>query len=120
MKILTLLILLCLLGKSFAIAAEEVPAAAEEIFVYDDHGHRDPFAPLVTSYGTMVNYETDYLITDLNLEGIMQGADGRNLAIINGHVVKFRDKIGQFSILEIGTESVILEKDQQTFELRLK
>jgi len=89
-------------------------------FIYDDKGKRDPFWNLVSPSGTIINYETDYMVGDLLLEGIMSGQADQSLAIINGRVVKKGDKIGNFEILEVGDNKVILKKDTQKFELRLK
>lgn len=89
-------------------------------FVYDDHGKRDPLWSLVNASGNIISYETDLISTDLNLEGIMVGADGRSLAIINGKVLKENERIGQFSVLSISKDSVIISKEDQKFELKLK
>ena len=43
---------------------------AQGAFVYDDHGKRDPFAPLVSSAGMVVTYDEDLAVNDLVLEGI--------------------------------------------------
>lgn len=91
----------------------------EKVFVYDDHGRRDPFWSLVNPGGTIVTYETDFVITDLTLEGISVGASGDNIAIINGRVVKTNDTIGQFVVSKINKDSVILTKGQEKFELKL-
>ena len=88
-------------------------------FVYDDKGRRDPFWKLISSTGAIVNYETDLMITDLELQGIMSGAAG-NIAMINGKVVRKNDKVGQFVIQDITDDWVLLKKDQQVFKLRLK
>lgn len=92
----------------------------KSVFAYDDHGRRDPLWPLVTSAGVIMNYETDFLITDLSLEGVVVGSGEGDLAIINGRIVKTNDQIGQFTVLQIERDKVILLKDQQKFELRLK
>ncbi|MCK4882435.1 MAG: hypothetical protein KAS92_05380, partial [Candidatus Omnitrophica bacterium] len=89
-------------------------------FVYDDNGRRDPLWPLVNSNGAILNYESEFLITDLALEGIMVGTDGENLAIINGRVLKANDSIGQFAVERIAGDSIILKKGKQKFELKLK
>jgi len=89
-------------------------------FVYNDHGRRDPFWPLVSSGGTIYNYETDFIITDLTLEGIMSGPDGRNFAMINGRVVSLNDSIGQFVVTEIREDSVVLKKGEHKFRMKLK
>ena len=92
----------------------------EVLFVYDDHGKRDPLWPLVTPGGGIMSYETDFLISDLNLEGVVVGEGEQNLAIINGRIVKEKDQIGQFVVLQIKRDKVILLQDEQEFELRLK
>jgi hypothetical protein len=89
-------------------------------FVYDDHGKRDPFLPLVSPSGVLIRYETDLLISDLALEGIMSGVNGKNLAIINGSIVDINDTVGQFTVYYINTESVVLKKGKQKFKLLLK
>ena len=91
-----------------------------EAFEYDDHGRRDPFWALVNSNGIIVNYEKEVLLSDLNLEGIIAGAAGRSMAIINGRVLQPGDKIGDFHVREIIENVVILYKGQQRFELKLK
>ncbi len=88
-------------------------------YKYDDKGRRDPFWKLIGSTGNIITYETDLMVTDLELQGIMSGATG-NIAMINGKVVRKNDVIGQFSITEITDDWVLLQKDQQVFKLRLK
>ena len=75
---------------------------------------------LFRSGGAILNFETDFLITDLALEGIMAGEEGKNFAIINGRIVKPEDEIGQFFIERIDDDRVILKKGKQKFELKLK
>lgn len=96
------------------------PIGEASHFVYEDHGKRDPFWPLVSSAGNIVNYETEFQVTDLKLEGIISAGEGQNLAIINGRIVQTNDPLGPFTVMGIGSDSVTLGKDQQTFELRLK
>jgi hypothetical protein len=98
-----------------AVAAQE-----QEPFVYDDGGKRDPLWPLVNANGAVMNYESEFLITDLALEGIMAGAQGENLAIINGRILKTGDSVGQFIVGTIAEDSIILKKGKQKFELKLK
>lgn len=97
-----------------------VAAEEKQPFVYDDHGRRDPFWWLVGPDGTILNYETDFLITDLALEGIMAGDNGANFAIINGRVLKKNDSIGQFVVEEIGENWIVLSQGKKKFELKLK
>jgi len=105
-----ILILICALP----VLAQDSP------FVYDDHGKRDPFWPLVGETGNIISYETDFTISDLVLEGIMAGARGGHIAIINGRIVKTGDALGNFTILDVQPESVKLKKDNLKFELKLE
>ena len=102
------------------ISCSMVVAQEQELFAYDDGGRRDPLWPLVNSNGAILNYESEFLITDLALEGIMAGAEGENLAIINGRILKTDDAIGQFIVGRIAEDSIILKKGKQKFELKLK
>jgi hypothetical protein len=89
-------------------------------FVYDSQGKRDPFWRLINTRGVVVHYETDLLISDLSLEGIMAEGDGNNIAIINGKVLNKGEQIGQFVIKKIGANYVILQKGQESYTLKLK
>ncbi len=109
----------------FCVAALLGPAvslvfAQENIFVYDAHGKRDPFAPLVSAGGTLISYESDLGPSDMALQGIMADANGNNLAIINGKVVKAADRVGAYEVESIDKDQVQLRKDQEQFSLRLK
>jgi hypothetical protein len=95
-------------------------AQEAELFAYDDGGRRDPLWPLVNSNGAILNYESEFLLTDLALEGIMAGAQGENLAIVNGRILRTSDAIGQFVVGGIAEDSIILKKGKQKFELKLK
>ena len=94
--------------------------AQEGAFMYDDHGNRDPFWPLVSDNGSIISYETEFTITDLVLEGIMAGQGGQHVAIINGRIVTTGDQLGNFTILEVHPEAVIIKKDNLKFELKLE
>ena len=94
--------------------------AQPENFVYDEHGKRDPFAPLVGPGGAMISYDSEMTVADLNLQGILADAQGQNLAIINGKVVKVADLIGGYEVGEIGADEVDLVKGQQHFLIKLK
>ena len=94
-------------------------SAQDTPFEYNDHGKRDPLWPLVSSEGTILNFETEFLITDLALEGIMAGANGENFAIVNGLVLKKGDSIGQFTVERIGDDLIVLKQGRKKFELKL-
>lgn len=111
-----LLITACLMLTQGYGYAEELQSKP---FVYSDNGKRDPFMPLVTSSGVMINTARQYTLGDLNLEGIVSGGSG-NIAIINGVVLEAGQKMGDFLIKEINNDNVILLKGAQESVLRLK
>ncbi|MBI4309972.1 MAG: hypothetical protein HY591_06540 [Candidatus Omnitrophica bacterium] len=98
-----------------------IPAQAQEdVFVYDDHGKRDPFGPLVTNSGAVVVADSDLTVTDLSLEGLVADAQGNNLAVINGKIVKAGDQIGPYRVDTIAVDHVELLKEQERITLKLK
>jgi len=100
--------------------AEDVGAEESSPFIYDDHGKRNPFWELIGADGNIISYGDDIMVTDMQLEGIMLGAGGRNVAIINGQVVEKNDTIGGFDIFDILVDTVVLTKGQKRFELKIK
>lgn len=93
---------------------------ASSAHAYDDQGLRDPFWPLVSSSGTMINYGQDVSVSDMILEGIVSGGNGIYTAIINGSVVEVGDLVGQYEVVMIEEQKVILSKDTEIFDLNLK
>jgi hypothetical protein len=94
--------------------------ADPETFVYDDKGKQDPFLRLVSSTGAIINFEGELLISDMVLEGIIAGQDGNNVAIINGIIVKPNDQLGPYVVKNVQSDTVVLEKDQERFVLKLR
>lgn len=91
---------------------------AEEPFRYEGGGLRDPFLPLVTEGGALVNYDRDPVVSELVLEGIV--FDGsRSLAVINGEIFQQGQKVGLYLLDRIESESVLLSRDGETFMLQL-
>ena len=89
-------------------------------FVYDDHGRRDPFVPQVSATGTVITYEADLTAGDMVLEGIVADAQGNNVAVINGRIIKQGDMIGPFAVAAVRLDDVELVKDGQRFTVKLK
>ncbi len=106
-------------GPALSRFASAQEAGEKEDFVYDDHGKRDPFWPLVNSSGVIITYDKDILIADMVLEGIITERNGSDMAIINGVIVKINDTIGVFTVKTIRPDAVVLKKGQQTFTLNL-
>jgi len=94
--------------------------AGEENFVYDDHGRRDPFWKLVSPNGVILTHENDLTLADLSLEGILLEENGKNIAIINGRVVKESGRLGAFRIKKITANTVEIQKGSEIYALKLK
>ena len=121
MKLNFFKILICLLSTGiWFISNGYSEDKLNEPFQYKENGKRDPFWPLVTGGGAIVSYESDLLVSDLTLEGIMSGANNQYIAMINGKIVRLNDKVGQFVIKQIDVNSVVVSQGEQIFRLKLK
>lgn len=92
----------------------------ETPFTYDDHGKRDPFWRLVSPSGAILNYDSDLMLSDMALDGIISDPAGGNMAIINSVIVKTNDKIGLYVVSAVDKDKVILTKGGEIFVLKLK
>lgn len=111
------------IGRAAKIAEEDLKP-----FQYDPKGRRDPFIPLVNRDGLFFepavrkeNIVSD-IITDnvLSLEGIVYEDGGSSCAIINSEIVQSGDKIGDYQVLEVQRQKVVLGKAEEILELELK
>jgi len=93
---------------------------AQENFVYDDHGKRDPFVPLVSSIGLVITYDQDLSVNDLDLEGIVADPSGNNVALINNKIIKINDQVGPYVVNAIALDHVEFLKGTDKFILKLK
>ncbi len=116
---LFMMICIVFIGNHCAAAKAQEPAGPAG-FVYQDQNKRDPFWRLVTPEGTIVTYDTDLMISDMILEGVIYDPEERSMAIINGKVMSKDQKIGLFTVKEIHQDHVLLSKGQEDFILRMK
>lgn len=92
-----------------------------KVFVYDPHNKRDPFLPLVSSEGVVLEpHVTKDREGKPQLEGIIYEAGGSSYAVVNGEVVKTGDTYGSYQVLEIRQEKVIFIKGSEKLEVELK
>jgi hypothetical protein len=97
--------------------AEPEKAAA----AYDAKGKRDPFVPLIgQERSSGADLASVVSVDDLKLEGIAAGAKGRQVAIINGQMVKESDKFGAIVIKNITPRSVRLSIEGKDYTLDLQ
>ncbi len=93
---------------------------AQDDFIYDAKGERDPFMPLVTPDGRFIKLKPRATTDSLALEGIIYDKISLSYAIVNGSVVKVGDFVGDYQILDIEENKVIFIKDGQPLEVELK
>jgi hypothetical protein len=93
---------------------------AQQEFIYDSKGKRDPFIPLVTTDGRLLKLEEEESKEDLLLEGIIYDKNGLSYAIVNGFVVKISDTVCNYQVLKIEKNKVSFIKGGQITEIELK
>lgn len=91
---------------------------SEERFVYNNKGKRDPFLPLVTETGQILELEPKET-TSLNLEGIIFDEKGKSLAVINGVVLEKGEAFDNYLVFEIKEDEVILIRGSEKSVLQL-
>jgi hypothetical protein len=89
-------------------------------FVYNEHGKKDPFSPMISSSGTLIPYDNEISESDISLEGVVLDAKGNNLAIMNGKIVKAADKVGAYTVDTIASDHVNLVKGDERLTVKLK
>ena len=110
---------LCLL--SVILALYSVAWANVREFTYKDNGNRDPFISLVTPDGRILPGAR--VVSDsenIELEGIIWDPNGKSVAIINGKLVKEKQRIMKMQVLKIKQASVILQKEGKVIVVNLK
>jgi len=100
---------------AFAVGA----MAQEQKTPYSYQGKRDPFMPLITPTGYLLNLEPEENAA-LRLEGIMYDQKGESMAIINGELVRVGEPVGDAIVSSIEPTKVTIIKDNQTVELELR
>lgn len=84
---------------------------AQEDFVYDAKGKRNPFIPLVTSDGRLLKLDKEKTQADLSVEGIIFDKQGRSYAIVNGSIFGIGDTVQDYKILKIQDKKVSFIKE---------
>lgn len=109
---------------TFAVLGSECAycsSAAQDAFEYPSKGKRDPFVPLVGQEKAKVSTLADITsIEDVHLEGIAIGAGGKNIAILNGQMVKEKDKLGVIYVKEISQKLVQLSIEGKDYTLKIR
>lgn len=90
-------------------------------FIYDFKGKRDPFIPLIGQERSAGGgLETVISIDDLKLEGIATVGGGKQVAILNGEMVRAQDKFGVLVIKNISQKEVEISLEGKDYTLTLQ
>lgn len=106
----------CLLSLVFCLLSY----AEDKASSYQTKNKRNPFIPLVTQDGRLINLEKEGAKADLLLEGIVFDKYGRSYAIVNGTVAEVGDTIAGFRVLKIEQVKVTFIKDGKTRAVEIK
>ena len=96
--------------------------AEEGTFIYDSHGMRDPFVPLLgiaTKKRTIESLEDIASIEDVNLQGLAYDSAGKRTAIINGEMIREGETVGHLTIKKILEDEVILTINTDEYKLNI-
>ena len=81
-------------------------ACAADQKIYETHGKRDPFVPLVTT--TMKSSSSGLLsvesFDDLSIEGVVYDPPRGSVVIVNGAILKEGEELGSVKVLEVKPE----------------
>jgi hypothetical protein len=92
----------------------------EKQFVYDSHGTRDPFVPLLSNDGKYLSdTNSSDGVAQVNLSGIIWSKEGPSYAILNGDVAAVDDRLGRLVVEKIESNSVLLRDGDKKYELIL-
>ncbi len=92
---------------------------AQDKFVYDAKGKRNPFIPLVTADGRLLKLDFEETKGELSIEGIIYDEQGMSYAIVNGSVVKAGDLVNNAQVIKVEKDSVTFVKDGKELKLEL-
>lgn len=109
-----------ILSFTFLLLAFNFCCFAQDEFVYDAKGKRNPFIPLVTSDGRLIKLDKEEARGELWIEGIIYDKNGRSYALINGMVVEVGGAVGDYQVLKIEANKVIFIKEGQVTEVEFK
>ncbi len=95
-------------------------ACTQEQYKYEASGQRNPFVPVISPDGRIIQLESEGKKDDVSLEGIIYDNKGLSYAIVNGQVIKVGDALGESRVLKIEKNKVVFIKDGQITEVVLK
>ena len=111
-------------SKKTNISAQKIsePKNKQHVFMYNTHGKRDPFIPLISENKTIMSPAGWSFISsklpELKIEGIL--FDGTNsLAIINDKIVTIGDNISNCKIASITREEIVIRYMDKEYSVKI-
>ncbi|OGX50527.1 MAG: hypothetical protein A3G37_02835 [Omnitrophica WOR_2 bacterium RIFCSPLOWO2_12_FULL_46_30] len=97
------------------------PAIGGAGWVYEAKGKRDPFITLVTPDGRIIEPPKPKERTEgpPRLEGLMYDAKGISYVVMDGEVFRAGEMVGDYQLIRIDSNKVIMQKADQVFEVEL-
>jgi len=94
---------------------------AQDDFIYQSKGKRNPFIPLVDKSGRLMKLEKEEEkeLSELSVDGIMYDKQGVSYALVNGKIVGTGDYVGEYRVLKIHDDKVSFLKDDQIKEVSM-
>ena len=94
----------------------------EHVFVYNTHGKRDPFIPLISEDKTIMGRDGWSFISsklpELKIEGVLFDKI-KPLAIINDKIVAIGDNIGNCKIVSITREEIVIRYMNKEYSVKI-
>ena len=96
-------------------------ALAQGDFSYQSKGKRNPFIPLVSKEGRLIQLDKEEQAgkADLLIDGIIYDKQGLSYALVNGRVVGVGDYVDEYRVLKVGNNKVTFLKDDQIREISI-
>ena len=93
-------------------------ALAEEAFIYESQGKRDPFVPLVgVNIKSAGSLEDVLSIEDVMLQGLAVDSAGKRAAIMNGEMIKEGATVGRVTVEKILPKKITILIGEDKYEL---
>ncbi|MCI0561609.1 MAG: pilus assembly protein PilP, partial [Nitrososphaera sp.] len=94
-------------------------ATASQVFRYDEKGRRDPFVPLVKDGRLIASQSSRSSGETPVLYGVLWEVGGRSIALINDVEARVGDMIGEYKVVEIREDAVVLESGGESVVLKI-
>lgn len=94
----------------------------QHVFVYNTHGKRDPFVPLISENKTIMGQAGWSFISsklpELRIEGVLFDKT-KSLAIINDKIVTKGDNISNCKIISITREEIVISYMDKEYSVKM-